>query len=225
MDLSERAPSGDFIRQVGTRLCAHGLAKFIGVAVGTTVFFLIYFQLLHHPFFRVRIMPLTAVDRFFAFRPEALLLYVSLWIYIPLAFALLKNRRELLAHGAAAVAMGGIGLGLFLLWPTAVPDLGDNWARYPAFAFLKTVDASGNACPSLHVAFAVFTAIRLARLWPEMQAPAVVRTGSWLWCLGIIYSTLATDQHVALDALAGSLLGAVMGVPWFARLSPATPLV
>jgi membrane-associated phospholipid phosphatase len=34
-----------------------------------------------------------------------------------------------------------------------------------------------------------------------------------LWCLAIIYSTLATKQHVALDAAAGAVLGLVVAVP------------
>jgi membrane-associated phospholipid phosphatase len=29
------------------------------------------------------------------------------------------------------------------------------------------------------------------------------------WCIGIVYSTLATRQHVAVDVLAGLLLGAL----------------
>ena len=212
MDSPERPPNAGFIRQAGARLRALWLAKMLGVSLGMTVFFIAYFQLLRHPIFPVTLMPITAVDRFVGFRPEALPLYVSLWIYISLAFALLKDRRELLASGVAAVVLSVIGLGIFFLWPTAVPTLAKNWSAHPSFSFLKTVDASGNACPSLHVAFAVFAAVLLAKVLRETGAHRFLRAGNWVWCLGIVYSTLATGQHVAVDALAGAGLGAAVAV-------------
>ena len=107
------------------------------------------------------------------------------------------------------MALGAAGLGIFLFWPTAVPPLAVDWSQHPAFAFLQSVDASGNACPSLHVAFAVFSAVWFARLLPQLGAGRFVRVLNWLWCLGIVYSTMATRQHVFLDVLAGAGLGAI----------------
>jgi membrane-associated phospholipid phosphatase len=60
------------------------------------------------------------------------------------------------------------------------------------------------------VAFAVFTAVWLERLWRQIDARRLVRVLSWLWCLVILYSTVATRQHVLLDVLAGAVLGAVI---------------
>ena len=203
-------------------------AKFIGTTVGMTAFFVAYFWLLHHPLFPITIMPLTAVDRLIGFQPEALVLYVSLWIYVSLAPALLINRRELVSYGVAAIVLSVIGLGIFLFWPTAVPKSALDWSRQPSFSVLQTVDASGNACPSLHVAFAVFTAIWFEHLLREMKAGGVAQALNWLWCAGILYSTIAIRQHVALDVLAGAVLGAVVAVlhlrlvrPAPASLSPA----
>jgi membrane-associated phospholipid phosphatase len=87
-----------------------------------------------------------------------------------------------------------------------------DWSQHPAFAFLQKVDASGNACPSLHVAFAVFTAVWLGRLLRQMSAGRRVCAFSWLWCLGILYSTVAIRQHVVFDVIAGAGLGAVVAV-------------
>ena len=184
----------------------------IGTALGMTLFFFAYFWVLHHPRFPVTTMPLTAVDRLIRFRPEALPLYLSLWFYVSLVPALLINRRELVSYVLAVVGMSVIGLGIFLRWPTTVfwPDA--DWSQHPAFAFLQSVDASGNACPSLHVAFAVFTAIWLGRLLRQMGAGRGASAGNWLWCLGILYSTVAIRQHVALDVLAGVGLGAIVAV-------------
>lgn len=213
MDSAERSPNAGFSRRFCGRLRTLWLAKMLGVGLGMTVFFLIYFRLLNHPMFPVAIMPITAVDRFVGFWPGALPLYLSLWIYVSLAVALLKNLRELLSWGVAAVVLSVIGLGIFFRWPTAVPNLGNKGEAHPWFSFLEAVDASGNACPSLHVAFAVFTAVHLDRLLREMHAHVGIRAGNWAWGCGIVYSTLAVGQHVALDALAGALLGAIVAVP------------
>ena len=207
-----RAPGAGWFYQAWVRGLKWWPAKVIGTILGTALFFFAYFWVLHHPLFPVTTMPLNAVDRLIHFRPDALPLYLSLWFYVSLVPALLTDRRELMSYVLAAVGMSVIGLGIFLLWPTTVfwPDA--DWSQYPAFAFLQSVDASGNACPSLHVAFAVFTAIGLDRLLRQMGAGHGVRAFNWLWCLGILYSTIAIRQHVALDVLAGASLGAVVAV-------------
>jgi membrane-associated phospholipid phosphatase len=41
----------------------------------------------------------------------------------------------------------------------------------------------------------------------EVGAPRIVRVFNWAWCVGIAYSTLATKQHVAVDMVAGVILG------------------
>jgi membrane-associated phospholipid phosphatase len=182
----------------------------IGTGLGMTLFFGAYFRVLHHPLFPVTTMPHTTVDRLINFRPEAVPLYLSLWFYVTLVPALLIDRRELVSYALAAVGISVVGLGIFLRWPTTVfwPDA--DWSQHPAFAFLQSVDASGNACPSLHVAFAMFTAIWLNRLLRQIDAGRGVRAFNWLWCLGILYSTVAIRQHVALDVLAGAGLGVVV---------------
>lgn len=181
--------------------------KFLGLTAGMTAFFAAYFWLLHHPLHPPRLMPLTAVDRWISFQPAALPLYLSLWVYVSLAPGLMLTRRELLGYAIAAVGLSVAGLGIFLLWPTAVPPPDITWSDHSLFAFLKATDASGNACPSLHVAFAVFTAFELGHLLRQLSAGRRARALNWLWCAGILYSTIATRQHVALDVLAGAGLG------------------
>lgn len=203
-------PDAGWLSQIGPRLRTLWLAKMIGTTLGMTAFFVAYFAILNHPLFPVTTIPLIAIDRLIGFRPEALPIYLSLWIYVALAPALLENRRELISYGLAALILSLIGLGIFLLWPTAVPKLEIDWSQHTFFSFLKAVDASGNACPSLHAAFAVFTAVWLERLLCEMRAGRLVRAFNWLWCVGILYSTVAVRQHVALDTLTGAVLGATV---------------
>lgn len=204
------SPHASWLRQIYPRLRTRWVAKCIGTTLGMTAFFIAYFWVLHHPLFPITVMPLTAVDRWIGFRPEALGLYISLWFYVSLAPALLTERRELSSYLLAATVLSVIGVGIFFFWPTAVPKITLGEPGHPFFSMLEKVDASGNACPSLHVAFAVFTAFWFQRLLREMGAGALARTLNWLWCAGILYSTIATRQHVAIDVLAGAALGTVV---------------
>ncbi len=178
--------------------------------MGISAFFIAYFWVLHHPFTTPALMPLTPLDRWVAFEPAALPLYFSLWIYVALAPALLDAGRDLAAYGLATLAISVVGLGTFMVWPTAVPPSAIDWSVHPSIAFLKDIDLAANACPSMHVAFAVLTGIWLDRLLREMRSPAWLLGLNWAWCAGILYSTVATRQHVVLDVLAGGVLGGLV---------------
>lgn len=183
-----------------------------GTIIGMAVFFAAYFRVLQHPLFPVTVMPLTALDRWIGFQPWAAVLYVSLWVYVTLAPGLVRSGRELCSYAIAWVALAILGLGIFAAWPTAVPARATSWESWPAFSFLETVDAAGNACPSLHVAFAVLSALWFEHLLRAVGAGRWVRAGSWLWCVSICWSTVAIRQHVVLDVVAGAALGAVVGL-------------
>ncbi len=211
MPVTVPGPGGAFRRgELLHRLGTLWLVKMLGTTLAITLFMLAYFWVLRHPMFAVTQMPLTALDRAIGFQPAALPLYLSLWAYISLVPALVRSMRELVSHGVASLVLGFIGLGIFVAWPTAVPAVEIDWSQYPAMAFLKDLDLAGNACPSLHVAFAVFTAFCLERLLREMSAARALRLLNWLWCIGILYSTVATLQHVVIDVLGGALLGAIV---------------
>jgi hypothetical protein len=205
------------------RLIALWPLKFFGLTGGMTAFFYAYFWLLQHPARPPLVMPLTFVDRWVPFTPAALPLYLSLWVYVSLAPALAVKPAQLRSWALGAISLSICGLLLFYLYPTAVPPPGVTWSDDSLFAFLKNTDAAGNACPSLHVAFAVFTAFVFVRLLPPLGAGRTARALNWLWCGGIVWSTLATRQHVFIDAAAGALLGAIFGVPYLrgGRITPA----
>ncbi len=181
--------------------------KLAGTPAFMTAFFVCYFFALNHPIFPVTVMPVTALDRWIGFHPASLALYVSLWLYVLLPSALIGERSELARYALAATVLAVAGLAVFVAWPTAVPKWDAAWSHSGAFARLKSVDASGNACPSLHAGFAVFSAIWIGRLLRRAGAPAALRFLNGCWCLAILYSTMATRQHVAIDVLAGSALG------------------
>ena len=210
--------------QQGAWLKRHWPYRTPGTLLYMVAFFLGYFWLLHHPQFPVTRVPLTRVDQWIAFQPWSLVLYASLWAYISLVPALLRARRELRAYVWSVSLVSLAGFAIFFFWPTAVPRPNLDWARYPSVAFLKSVDASGNACPSLHVAFSVLTCLWLDHWFKQVRAPVWPRTVNLVWFLAIVYSTLATKQHVVLDVVAGAALGLLVGVPCLYRLRVASLL-
>ncbi len=185
------------------------LLKLVGVTGFIWIFFIGYFALLRNPSFPVTVMPMGAIDRWIGFQPWALWPYLSLWVYVGFPAGLAVSMRPLLAYGAWAAAMCAVGLSLFYLWPTAVPADAQpaDAVRHLGFSVLKGVDAAGNACPSMHVAAAVFAAAWTHRLLGHMGTPRGFAVVNVLWCAAIVWSTLATKQHVVADVAGGLLLG------------------
>lgn len=196
-----------------TRIRNHWLLGLVATTTVMAAFMTGYFLLLRHPQFPVTVMPLTGLDSLIGFQPWAILPYATLWLYVSLVPMLIDSRRELLPYLRAITLVGAVGYAAFLFWPTAVPAPDIDWTRHPSVAFLKSIDASGNACPSLHAAYAVLTGLWLDRLLGLMRAPSVLHAFNAGWCLLIVYSALATKQHVALDVEAGVALGLVVAMP------------
>ncbi len=194
-----------------SRIRANFWLKFFGVPAFIAVFFVSYFLLLRFPLFDVTLMPVTSFDLAIPYQPAVLVIYFSLWLYVSIPPTLLQNRAELLTHAKIAAMMGLVGLGIFFFWPTAVPPAASMIKGDAGLSWLKQVDAAGNACPSLHVAFAVYSGIWLHRVLVEMRQSLAMRLFNIIWCLGIAYSTLATKQHVIVDVLAGAVLGLIAG--------------
>ncbi|WP_261803508.1 phosphatase PAP2 family protein [Variovorax sp. PAMC26660] len=203
-------PSVPWYMALGQRIAALWLVKMIGTTLGISGFFVLYFWVMHNPPSEPTVMPLTPLDHWVGVSDDAMLLYGSLWFYISLAPALAKDKAELWACARDAAIMAAVGLAVFWLFPTTVPVFPVDWAQYPALQFLKATDVGGNAFPSLHVAFAVLTAVLLGRQLRSMKAPAWTHAVNVLWSLGIVYSTLATRQHVLIDVLGGTLLAGVV---------------
>jgi len=196
-------------RQIAAVVFRHGYLKGFGTTLFISLFFAAYFYLLKNPHYPTTVMPVIWLDSLIDFQPLALPIYLSIWVYVSLPPALLATRHQLYGYGLSMAAMCLAGLLVFFFWPTTVPAAVIDWSQHPEVSLLKNIDASGNACPSLHVATAFFSGLWLHRLLPGFAVPRWILTINWAWCLAIVYSTLATRQHVAVDVLAGLALGAL----------------
>jgi membrane-associated phospholipid phosphatase len=190
---------------------------FVRTIVGTTVFngffFLGYLYVQRHPAFVPFMMPITSLDLMVPFQPYALLAYVSLWIYVGVGPGLQRTFREFAAYGLWMAALCVTGLVIFYIWPTQTPALMPEPSTLSAFTVLHQADKTGNACPSMHVAIAIFTLGRVDEVLRSTRSPLWLRLLNAAWFAVITYSTLAIKQHVALDDVAGALLGLAFLVP------------
>jgi hypothetical protein len=85
-----RTGTPDWMVEIGQRLITLMPYKAVGTTVFMTVFFIAYLQLLHHPVNTVTLMPLTPIDHWIGFEPWSLVIYLTLWVYVSLAPALIK---------------------------------------------------------------------------------------------------------------------------------------
>jgi hypothetical protein len=201
-----------WIRLLFSRIAILWPLKAAGTMVFMAIFFWGYFWVLRNPRIPITVMPLIGLDAWIPFTPLAFTVYASLWIYVSLPPALLGNFRMLAHYGQWMSGMCLFCLGIFWLLPTGVPQADIDWRLYPSMALIKDADTAGNACPSLHVASAVFSAFWLERLFRVVGVPGMVRWLSGAYCLAILWSTMATRQHVAIDVLVGTAVGAAFAV-------------
>lgn len=205
-------------RQLARRIGTLWFLKMTGTIAWIVVFFWLYFAVLRHPApgAAMQPMPFTAADAWIGIHEWAVVPYCSLWVYASLAPALLA-RDELGTYVRSAFLLSVIGLACFWAFPTQVPDLRIDWAaQYPWLQFLKSRDVNGNACPSLHVGFVVLSAAFIARTLARVQAPRALRVANLAWAAIVVWSVLATRQHVLIDVLGGvaaALLALWAGAP------------
>jgi len=211
--LTTRSPAPTWQAGLVVRMRRHLVVKTLGITAFTWLFFIGYFHVLRHPVYPATLMPLTALDHLISFQPAALFPYLTLWLYIGFAPGLQQTFRHLVVYGLWVSALCVTGLSLFYFWPTTVPPRLMDVSGFPGFALLQGVDAPGNACPSMHVAVAIFSAICLDDVLRQVRAPAALRLLNMAWFVAIAYSTMAIKQHVALDVAAGTLLGTAFAWP------------
>ena len=202
-----RLAASTWSSDIGRRVRRHFLLKVVGTTAYVWLFFIGYFHLLRQPAYAATVMPLTALDHLVPFQPQLLVAYFSLWFYVGIAPGLQPTFRDLFSYGVWVGALCLTGLSLFYFWPTQIPPMTAGPTGFPGFAVLQGIDAAGNACPSLHVAVSIFTAIWVDYVLREVRAPLLLRFANAAWFAAIAYSTLAIRQHVVLDVVAGALLG------------------
>ena len=167
-----------------------------------------YFTLQRLGAFPRRDIPQTGIDRAIAFAPEWTPVYLSVCLLVPLSVLLATRRAQLSAFARGLGALCLVCFATFFFFPAAGPRpstemIAELSGSYP---WLISVDGVTNAFPSLHAALTVFC---LGFTLNVLRAGAAGRVIALLWGAAILFSTLATKQHFALDIAVGGSLGAV----------------
>ena len=163
-----------------------------------------YFLLGRLPIRTPDVMPMTAIDRAIEFNPAWTIVYVSLYLLMPLAAIFDTSRGRIMRYVIALAITSGIASVIFLIWPSAIarPPLTEAPLLY---SIIRQIDSPLNACPSLHASFAVLAAL-------AFEARRLLRIAVWTWVMLILYATLSTRQHVLIDLVAGIALACVVWI-------------
>jgi membrane-associated phospholipid phosphatase len=189
-----------------TRVTALWREKLFLTVALNVVFWSTYFFLSRHALFKAHTLPTTWLDDWGGFRP-----YPWVWIYesnfllVPAIPWLIVSREELRRCVAGFILLASVSFAIFVVFPVASPrpsDLGTN----PFMLFIAHADGLFNAFPSLHASTLIYTIALAKRLFGRSLNPLVF-AGLVLWAALILFGTLATKQHYAIDLLAGGLIG------------------
>ena len=188
--------------------------RFAGIVslAGTVLFLCVYGgcdAITAHRTFRVRVHFDSELG--IPFVPEAVVVYMSIYLLFIAAPFVLRGRMEFLSLALAldlAIVLSGA---CFLLFPAqlAFPAPQQLGAFPRLFRFADWLNLTYNLAPSLHVALSVGCVAALAK-----HASGVGKILLWLWAVAIAVSTVLTHQHHVVDAVSGFALGlAVTLVP------------
>lgn len=194
------------------RIWAWWYLKALGTMGFIALFFVAYFYLMQHHFFAITQVPVVFLDTLIPFDDRFLTLYLSLWVYVSLPAALLRSRQELFMYGKYSLVLSIVGVGVYLFFPTSIAQDPSQWAASVEISKLKSTDMNANAFPSMHVASALFAYFWLNKQFSQMNAPVMVYGISALWCIGIVYSTMAIRQHLFIDVAGGIILGIIVAI-------------
>ncbi|MGH8046325.1 MAG: phosphatase PAP2 family protein [Chthoniobacterales bacterium] len=133
--------------------------------------------------------------------------YLSQFLFTSLLPWFLPTRNEIFRCSAGLVLMSAISFVVFLFFPVAAPPR-INGMGHLSMTIIAAYDGSLNCFPSLHAAFLFYMAALGRRLFGSGMHPIAVALCA-IWGMAILYATIATRQHYALDLVAGAAVGCV----------------
>jgi membrane-associated phospholipid phosphatase len=180
------------------------IAVWLGLSVGICV---PYYVLQRIALFPARSVPATALDRWVPFEPGWIWIYLSIALLVPLAPLCAARRDELARYAKGLCWLCLPCFAAFLFFPVAGPRP-ESLPDAPLYRLLVAWDRPANSFPSLHAGLTSFSLLFLARVLRDARGGPwrAARALALAWGALILYSTLATRQHWALDLPAGMLL-------------------
>ncbi len=181
-------------------------AKLRLTAIVTVLFWGCYLFLSRHALFPIHPLPMMWLDKWAGFQPHPWAwVYESIFLLTSVIPWLMVSREELRRYVTGFALLSGVCFVVFALFPVASPRPA-NLEANAFLIFITRVDGPLNAFPSLHAGCLVYTLALASRLFGRGRS-SIVAALLLVWAGLILFSTLATKQHYALDLLAGGLIG------------------
>lgn len=186
---------------------AHWQLKLLLTVVINVGFWAGYGWLGRNPVFPPWMPPRVWLDTAIAFQPEPWAwVYLSQFLFAGGLPWLIDTQDGVRRYSVGLVAMSAASFAVFLFLPVASPRPAGVIAS-GAMAVILGYDGTWNAFPSLHAGFLVYMARLAWRLFGG-AAPGTVGLVTAAWGAAILYATIATRQHYAVDLAAGAAIGA-----------------
>jgi membrane-associated phospholipid phosphatase len=179
----------------------------LGLTLGLNLLFWLGYGLLgRRTFFPVWTPPLTALDVAIPFQPEPWAwVYLSQFLFTSTLPWLLGTRLALRRYVIGLAFLCGVSFALFFFLPVASPRPA-ILSESGALGWIVSYDGTFNAFPSLHAGFLAYLGALAWRMFGG-EAPRWIWPAALAWAAAILYATIATRQHYALDLVAGAALG------------------
>jgi len=172
--------------------------KLIFIAILAFLFF--YMLPNHISFFLPKYLKLFDFELKIPVLTWTIWIYMSDYIYIVLAFYLLKNPININRMFYSFIIFCFLSSIIFYLYPTTYPrplfTYDNNLSGY-LFSFLHSIDTPNNCMPSLHVGMSYL--LSYAFLYEQKK----LFIWFFIWATLISISTLTTKQHYFLDIIGG----------------------
>jgi membrane-associated phospholipid phosphatase len=168
-----------------------------------------YFLIGHYPVFPVHTLPLSAIDRAIGFHPRGWVwVYQSFYLLLNIIPWLARERWELQRYLRGFVIVSVVSFACFVIFPIRgpQPEVHDAGGMY---WLLRQYDVTLNSLPSLHAGLLVYTVCFSRRI-------GLLRVFVVIWCMLVLYATLATKEHYLVDIVAGAVL-ALLADAWIWR--------
>jgi membrane-associated phospholipid phosphatase len=186
----------------------------------SVLFWPVYIFLSRHALFAAHSLPVTWLDRWAGFQPHGWAwMYESNFLLTASIPWMMTSRHELRRYVVGFALLSGASFLIFALFPVASPRPA-SLDGDALLILITRLDGPLNAFPSLHAASLIYTLALARRLLsapshrPPANAPQVLLAVLLVWTVLILWATMATKQHYALDLLAGGFLG--WAADWFA---------
>lgn len=161
-----------------------------------------YFLLEYFPPFSAHIMQFSFIDNYIPFNSQSIWLYQSLYLFIVIRTFTMTNLNTFIQYASMFTLSAALSFVVFFFYPTICPRPSAENTHWIYSNFVKW-EKPLNAFPSMHVSLVLTTCFFTLY---DQRCSKLYKLLGVVWTIGIIFSTLQSKQHVALDIVGGCIV-------------------